>query len=217
MSEQTNSSQNIKILTSKERIVTAARNEVESKGILGLRVQDVATEANVSVPLIYKYFVDRDGLLTEVLGQMFEELVLKNVEASERYFNALATASVDDFVAVMPYPRQEYRIRQRWMRIQILAASIEIPRLRERLSIAQAHVDQRIVHFFDAMQISFAGKMVVSSRALALLTQSTALGFVLNDLVVDDSEVASLTDEEYSHMLKMMFTAMFTSATSIEA
>lgn len=216
MSELAISPQNIKTLTSKERIVVAARDEVESKGILGLRVQDVAIKADVSVPLIYKYFVDRDGLLTEVLGQMFEAIVLENIEASERYLNALATASVDDFIAVMPHPRHEYRIRQRWLRTQILAASIEIPRLRERLSIAQAHVNQRLVHFFDAMQISFAGKMVVSSRVLALLAQSTALGFVLNDLLIDD-ENSPVTNEEYSQVLKIVFTAMFTPDTSIES
>jgi len=216
VSELAISPQNIKTLTSKERIVVAARDEVESKGILGLRVQDVAIKADVSVPLIYKYFVDRDGLLTEVLGQMFEAIVLENIEASERYLNALATASVDDFIAVMPHPRHEYRIRQRWLRTQILAASIEIPRLRERLSIAQAHVNQRLVHFFDAMQISFAGKMVVSSRVLALLAQSTALGFVLNDLLIDD-ENSPVTNEEYSQVLKIVFTAMFTPDTSIES
>lgn len=185
---------------------------MENKGILGLRVQDVATEANVSVPLIYKYFVDRDGLLTEVLGQMFEELVLENVESGERYFSALAHATVDDLVAVLPYPRQEFRIRQRWMRVQIMAASIEIPQLRERLAIAQADVNQRVIDFFDAMQTSLADTMVVSSAALALFTQATALGFVLNDLLLDDSDVVSVTDEEYSLMLKIMFTAMFTPA-----
>ena len=210
MSETVNLQGRDKPITSKERIVISARSQVETKGILGLRVQDVASDANVSVPLIYKYFVDRDGLLSEVLGQMFEELVLQNVEASERYFNDLATATVDDFVAVMPYPLQAYRVRQRWMRIQILAASVEIPQLRERLSIAQIHVNERIVKFFDAMQTSFAGKFVVSSSALALLTQATALGFVLNDLLLNDSEVVSVTDEEYSYMLKLMFTAMFT-------
>ena len=66
--------------TSRERILAAARREVETKGILGLRVQDVAEEAKVSVPLMYKYFGDRDGLLAEVLGDMFEEFVLESID-----------------------------------------------------------------------------------------------------------------------------------------
>ena len=64
--------------SSRERIISAARAEVEGKGILGLRVQDVAQQAKVSVPLIYKYYVDRDGLLAEFGAQVWPRLVPLN-------------------------------------------------------------------------------------------------------------------------------------------
>ncbi|NDF41712.1 MAG: TetR/AcrR family transcriptional regulator [Actinobacteria bacterium] len=58
------------IETSKyELIVAAARHEIEDRGIVGLRVQEVARQANCSVSLIYKHFTSRDGLLAHVLTE----------------------------------------------------------------------------------------------------------------------------------------------------
>jgi AcrR family transcriptional regulator len=54
--------------TSRERIKSAARQELNDSGILGLRMEVVAEKAQVSVPLIYKYYKNREGLLTEVLS-----------------------------------------------------------------------------------------------------------------------------------------------------
>ena len=55
------------ILTSRQRIELAAHAIIDETGIIGLRMQDVADRADVSVPLIHKYFGDRLGLLTQIL------------------------------------------------------------------------------------------------------------------------------------------------------
>lgn len=189
-------------LASRERIVEAARDEVVVKGILGLRVQDVAAKAKVSVPLIYKYFEDRDGLLAEVLGRMFEEVVLEYVEASEEYFAHLESPTVDDLVAVFARPSDEFRKSRRWLRVQIMAASMEIPALRERLSVVQGYINDRTMQFMAMAQERIAGRVVVSPRALAIAVQALGIGFVLNDLV-DDAD--RLTDDEHISMLRSMF------------
>ena len=189
-------------LASRERIVEAARDEVLVKGILGLRVQDVAAKAKVSVPLIYKYFEDRDGLLAEVLGRMFEEVVLEYVEASEEYFAHLASPTIEDLVAVFARPSDEFRKGRRWLRIQIMAASMEIPALRERLSVVQGHINERTTQFMAMAQERIAGRVVVPPRALTIAVQALGIGFVLNDLVDDQDK---LTDEEHIAMLRTMF------------
>jgi len=189
-------------LASRERIVEAARDEVLVKGILGLRVQDVAAKAKVSVPLIYKYFEDRDGLLAEVLGRMFEEIVIEYVEAAEEYFAHLESPTIDDLVAVFARPSDEFRKGRRWLRVQIMAASMEIPALRERLSVVQGHINERSAQFMTVAQERIWGRVVVPPRALANAIQSLGIGFVLNDLVEDHEK---LTDEEHHAMLRAMF------------
>lgn len=189
-------------LASRERIVEAARDEVLMKGILGLRVQDVAAKANVSVPLIYKYFEDRDGLLAEVLGRMFEEVVLEYVEASEEYFAHLEAPTVDDLVAVFARPSDEFRKGRRWLRIQIMAASMEIPALRERLSVVQSYINERTTQFMAMAQERIAGRIVVPPRALTIAVQALGIGFVLNDLVDEHDKI---TDDEHIAMLRTMF------------
>lgn len=199
-----------RVLASRERIVEAARDEVLSKGILGLRVQDVAAKAKVSVPLIYKYFEDRDGLLAEVLGRMFEEVVLEYVEASEEFFAHLYKPTVDDLAAVFARPSEELRRGRRWLRVQIMAASMEIPALRERLSVVQGYINDRTSQFMAMAQERIAGRVVISPRALAIAVQATGMGLVLNDLV-DDAE--KLTDEEHYEMIRAMLASALAPAT----
>ena len=59
-------------LTSRQRILRATQQELLESGILGLRMEVVAEKAEVSVPLIYKYYGSRDGLLTEVLSRLYD-------------------------------------------------------------------------------------------------------------------------------------------------
>lgn len=192
---------------SRQRIVEAAQEEVESKGILGLRVQDVAEKARVSVPLIYKYFGDRDGLLAEALGSMFEEFVLDRLDHSEQYFLTLDSPTIDDLVAMLAMPQQDFRRANRWRRVQILAASMEIPALRERLGIAQNAVNDQLIGFMDQVQRKMTGgHMPVSSAALAMLVQTYAFGFILNDLEDGGPRVS---DDEFRDLMATMLSGVF--------
>lgn len=191
---------------SRDRIIAAAREEVETKGILGLRVQDVAEKAKVSVPLMYKYFGDRDGLLAEVLGEMMEEFVLEQIVYSEDYFHSLENPTVEDLLNLITLPQQDSRRERRWFRVQILAASMEIPVLRQRLRIVQAAIQERMTSFMDEVQLKLAnGQHPVSPAALALMIQTYSHGFVLNDLL--EEEGVGVTNEEFKHLMRIMFTA----------
>lgn len=192
---------------SRERIVAAAQEEIELKGILGLRVQDVAERARVSVPLIYKYFGHRDGILAEALGAMFEEFVLQRLDHSEQYFLSLESPTIDDLVAMLALPRQDFRRASRWARVQILAASMEIPALRTRLGLAQTAIYDQLITFMDQVQKKMmGGQIVVSSAALAMLVHSYSLGFILNDLEDGGSRVS---DEEFTHLMHAMLSGVF--------
>ena len=59
-------------LTSRQRIIRATEQELLDSGTSGLRMEVVAQKAEVSVPLIYKYYGNRDGLVTEVLTRLYD-------------------------------------------------------------------------------------------------------------------------------------------------
>ena len=186
--------------SSRERINSAARDEIETKGILGLRVQDVADKARVSVPLIYKYFGDRDGLLAEVLADMFEEDVLEQIDESESAFAAVASPDVDDLVRVLSIPFDDRRRAYRWQRIQIVAAAMEIAPLRDRLAIVTAVIHERLTAYMSMAQRRITGgHEIVPSAALSILVQTYGFGLVLNDLLRDSG--AAVTGDEFGEML----------------
>ena len=61
------------------RILEATREEIAENGVRGLRVQNVAKRAGVSLGLVYYHFEDRAGLLTATIdsvNQAVEERVL---------------------------------------------------------------------------------------------------------------------------------------------
>lgn len=54
------------------QIVDAAHQLLTETGLAGFRIAAVADIAGVSVPLIYKYFENRNGLLGQVLGEEYD-------------------------------------------------------------------------------------------------------------------------------------------------
>ena len=115
-------------------ILRSAREEIESKGILGLRVADVAEGAHTSITQIYRFFKDRDGLLAQVLGDMYEEF---HDRAVKLVVDALPTGSpltVEMLVNALPSPTNAYSHRMHEHRMQIMAASVTYPDLKLRLT-----------------------------------------------------------------------------------
>lgn len=180
---------------SKAAIVAAARDEIERTGILGLRMAEVASRAGVSDTLIYKYFGDRNGLLTEALAEMWHEYVSSNLEAARSAIRGLSDEELtpEVFAATKARPSDDEQRRRRWMRIQILAASLEIPELRRRLGEEQ----RRVQSAFEEISNEHRERLehdgfAVDARVEGIITMAAGIGLVLSDLLEDDA----LTDEE---------------------
>ncbi|MEY3266876.1 MAG: hypothetical protein RJA15_1322 [Actinomycetota bacterium] len=172
------------ILTSRQRIELAAHAIIDETGIIGLRMQDVADRAEVSVPLIHKYFGDRIGLLTQVLGDKFEENDFARLQRFDDYFSMLAEPTIRDFVVMFSYPPTDRTKVRRWTRMQILAASVEIPALRKRLNEIQLKTHNVLVEFIDRVQRTLNnGEIRASSDALAIVIQTYSMGAIMTDLL----------------------------------
>ena len=174
------------ILTSRQRIELAAHAIIDETGIIGLRMQDVADRAEVSVPLIHKYFGDRVGLLTQILGDKFEENDFARLQRFDDYFSMLTEPTIRDFVVMFAYPPTDRTKVRRWTRMQILAASVEIPALRKRLTEIQLTTHQVLVEFIDRVQLKLNdGELRASSDALAIIIQTYSMGSIMTDLLTE--------------------------------
>ena len=117
---------------SKIRILESARAELKSVGILGLRVSEVAKNADTSITLIYRYFTDRDGLLAQVLGDMYDEFRISFQNKVNQWLEIADEITIEQFVYLMPNPAEETK-HARDFRLQVLAIALENPELHKRI------------------------------------------------------------------------------------
>ena len=206
-------------LTSRERIKLAARQELSDSGILGLRMEVVAEKAKVSVPLIYKYYKNREGLLTEVLSELYDGDSYEKLAAYVEVFEQMESPTIDDIAVLFATVQQGFRSLDRWRRLQILAASAEIPELRTRLAAIHLDQQQRVVDFLEiairAVASTYPGtteESISAAVALALplasLIMTQSFGSVLDDLVdYEDREAAA---EDMKVLLRLIIDAVLT-------
>lgn len=206
-------------LASRHRIMRAAQQELEDSGILGLRMEVVAEKAEVSVPLIYKYYGNRDGLLTEVLSLLYDGDSYQTLSYYSDVFRELKNPSVDDIAILFATVQQGFRKPGRWQRLQILAASVELPELQTRLAAIHLRHQKLVIDFLAlalrtvvSQQPGHTDESVEAAVALApplaslIMTQS--FGSVLDDLiVVEDREAAA---EEMKVLLRLIINSVLT-------
>ena len=206
-------------LASRHRIMRAAQQELEDSGILGLRMEVVAEKAEVSVPLIYKYYGNRDGLLTEVLSLLYDGDSYQSLSYYSDVFRELKNPSVDDIAVLFANVQQGFRKPGRWQRLQILAASVELPELQTRLAAIHLRHQKLVIDF-----LTLALRTVVSQQPgqtdesieavvalappLASLIMTQSFGSVLDDLVdYEDRESAA---EEMKVLLRLIINSVLT-------
>jgi AcrR family transcriptional regulator len=116
-------------------ILTSTHKVLLSQGILGLRVADVASDANCSITQIYRFFRNRDGLLARVLGDIYDH---QSKMAVEQYVGRLpkdSALTINDLVSAVPIVMTGEQVKFHELRLQILAASIHNKELNDRLKV----------------------------------------------------------------------------------
>ena len=117
----------------RELILKCATAEIDAYGIIGLRLASVAEKAQVSVPLIYKYFDDRDGLLAVVLGDWYEEFVYRSRAMIDGWIDSASRITLEEFAQISPKPQAGAMQKDREFRLQVLATALENPQLHRRI------------------------------------------------------------------------------------
>jgi AcrR family transcriptional regulator len=180
----------------RELILRSARAEVEKNGILGLRVAEVAANAHYSVSIIYRYFGDRDGLLAQVLGDLYEEILDRTAHRLAAGLPASGPLTVDLILSLAPMPSEAHTNPDLKLRLQILAVAATNPELEARLkSSAQTRLKQ-MKDWWEAVKSRLPEGQIFDDRILFILIVNQLLYY--NTLLGDDA----VTDEEYFRFLK---------------
>lgn len=137
--------QSTRVRQARESILRSARREIERNGILGLRVADVAEGANCSVTQIYRYFTNRDGLLAQVLGDIYEELLAQSGGTYREAIFSHDVITVDIILDALPRLFDGPAVPNQNVRLQILAASVTNTPLRERLE----QISRKVAHEWE--------------------------------------------------------------------
>ena len=178
------------IETSKyELIVTAARQEIEARGIVGLRVQEVARQANCSVSLIYRHFTSRDGLLAHVLTEDYARNIERWAELVDVVEAGSGPVDFDAIIDYLPMPQSAYMRKMRWSRVQTLAASVDNEPLRARLSDLARKFQSISGRLIRAVARRNGVKMTFDVPAFTQLTMAFAFMLIHNELLAPDEQM----------------------------
>lgn len=152
-----------------QAIIESARREIELKGILGLRVAEVAAGANYSLTQVYRYFGDRDGLLARVLGDLYDEIITHSHEAYMAHLESLPVISVDDLVNSLPTPIAPNAMGFQEIRLQILATSVKNLALRERIEKTTRDMHARWESGLDYVESKLEPGLRIDRRVFTIM------------------------------------------------
>ena len=189
-------------LAASERILRSAREQIAAKGILGLRVADVATTAYSSVTQIYRYFGSREGLLARVLGDIYEEQLDAALQVVLATLGSDGPLTLDDIVRALPSPTDEALQANSEIRIQILAVSVNNEELRDRLRLIS---QQQVVKWERSIEVVLERLPVSERFDPRIFTMNLVMQMAYYRKLLGS---AGFSEEEYREYLRDLLRSM---------
>lgn len=169
----------------RERLLEVAISMVEARGEAGIRVDEVATLAGVTKPMVYRYFVDREGLVIAVQAERYRRSLQYGLNTIIE--DAHRCRSADEFADVLQRWLRSFfspeGVVRRALRIDVLGSAASRPELRavvQNMNEAQAEGVASLLRFaqerawmplrFDPMTVGIWITGVLLSRHLTEMT-----------------------------------------------
>lgn len=133
------------------RLVEAAIAAIDATGESGVRVQEIADAAGVQIPILYRHFGSREGLLQA--AQV--ELLARSLEADILQVKAAVDAVSDEqefrslFEGVLASLRTPERRAKRWRRVNVIGSTYGRPQLAEAVAQVQRRAVEMIASVFE--------------------------------------------------------------------
>ncbi len=173
-----------------ERISQAAQNELLKSGVLGFRIDRVARTANCSISVIYRYYVDRTGLIIHVLAQAFDQIQRTYIDELHRYFSSLKTITVDDVIKSIPSLDESARSSNMKLRLLSLALSTENDDLRQMIGKSIIDVLPKWQELLELIRnrAPLSGPIDTRVYSMILVMHMPYYNLLLGDSRVEDHE-----------------------------
>lgn len=191
-------SQELKISEVKQRIVAAAHEEIRDRGILGLRVANVAARSGCSVASMYRFFGGRDVLLAEVLMALYEESFERQFAVVRDRLGGTGPITVDDIVASIPLPQYGGARKDHALRSQVLAVAGTNPVLRVRLAESLTAKRRMLATVLDDLAARLPTGVELDREVITVLVFNITWHY--NDLLGD----SGITNEQYTALLRRL-------------
>ena len=184
------------------RIIEAARQEILTSGVIGLRVSAVAAAAGTSMPLIYKYFGDRDGLVNEVLGQIYFDFNEEDIANAKKWLmnNSGRELTGPELADLFPNPFNEHvRERRIWI-ARIISASFEIPKLRLKLEEIHLKIDREFDEVIAEVHSLIGSRKHFSPQVIRGVFRGLSFGHIFTEFNFNHKP----SDEEWRELIVLL-------------
>ena len=185
------------------RILEVADYEINTRGLTGMRVADVAEQAGTTVAMIYRRFADRDGLIAATLANYYRSRFQMVIDLARSVLERPGTLTVDDLVDAVPPMRYEGSevLRHRMQRIYV--ASVENPALRLTISDVIAEMLPKL----ESVVLEIAERFPPGRRFDPRIF--TIYSFRHNAIIDDILGDAGLSNDDYRDFLRMLLLDSF--------
>lgn len=141
-------------VTTRSRILESAALEIERNGLTLFRVKRVASEADISVALLYSYFTDREDLIAATIVYRFEQVLLGQAEIFTTPLRDVSTTAelrnaLDKMIADAQDPARD---EQRLLRIDGISFANHNVTASEGIAKAKAEASDRIVQIVQPLE-----------------------------------------------------------------
>jgi AcrR family transcriptional regulator len=193
-------------VTTRSRILESAALEIERNGLTLFRVKRVASEADISVALLYSYFTDREDLIAATIVYRFEQVLLGQAEIFTtplRDINTTAElrAALDTMIADAQDPARD---EQRLSRIDGISFAHHNLTASEGIAKAKAETSDKIVQIVQPLEDK--GLLAPGMTAVAFARTWYALFF--GQIALEGEHALSINADDWLTALHVLANAV---------
>jgi AcrR family transcriptional regulator len=189
-----------------QRLLEAAIGAIDTGGEAAVRVQEVADAAGVQIPILYRQFGSRDGLIQAAQVERLSRTLGREMDDLASAMDAVATAEefralIDAVLASLDGAE---RRTARWKRVNVVGSTYGRPDLAVAVSKLQTRAVQGIAHALQRPQESGWLRDDLDLEAFAAWFAGQTMGRVLIELggsEIDDSAWNSISADAVRHVL----------------
>ena len=199
----------------REKILEAAAREIEINGLTQFRVKRVASEANISVALLYSYFDDREGLIAATIVHRYREVLLQLVEIFTTPLKDVATPDElrRALKTMIGEAQSPFRTEARLRRIESLSFARHNPTASLGISEAKREASLRIANCVQPL----VERQLLADGMTAVAFARIWYALFFGQIELEGEHALSIDDDEWLRALVILGDAAIRQSSELSA